>query len=61
MKSVFVGKNATILNGKCSGITGLVVGADSKDHTVEIEIEKDTYVTTSYENISQEADNATTN
>lgn len=48
LKSVFVGKEATILSGKCAGITGMVVGADS--NTAEIS----TYIITTYDNIAQE-------
>lgn len=52
MKSVFVGKEATIISGKCTGITGMVVGADS--NTAEIRVEPDTYIITTYDNIAQE-------
>lgn len=52
LKSVFVGKEATILSGKCAGITGMVVGADS--NTAEIRVEPDTYIITTYDNIAQE-------
>lgn len=51
MKSVFVGMDATIIKGKCAGITGMVVGADSQN--AEIRVEPGTYITTSYENITQ--------
>ncbi len=54
MEKVFVGKEATILKGKCIGITGMVVGANSIENIVEIEVEPDTYITTTYQNISQE-------
>ncbi|MCE5220156.1 MAG: hypothetical protein LLF98_02515 [Clostridium sp.] len=54
MNKVFVGKEATILNGKCAGITGMVVGANSEDKMVEIRVEVGTYISTTYENISQE-------
>lgn len=51
-KSVFVGQEATILNGKCSGITGMVIGADSNENTVEIDVEGAT-IFTAYDNITQ--------
>lgn len=54
MKKVFVNKEATILNGKCAGITGIVVGANSVENTVEIEVESGTYITTTFQNISQD-------
>jgi hypothetical protein len=53
MKSVFVGKEATIAIGKCAGISGMVVGANSEKNTVEIHVEKGTYITTTYDNITQ--------
>lgn len=54
MDKVFVGKEATVLNGKCAGITGMVVGADSESKEVEIRVEVGTYITTGYENITQD-------
>lgn len=54
MKKVFVGKEATIITGLCTGIKGMVVGANSKEKWVEIEVEEGTYITTTYEKISQE-------
>ena len=54
MEKVFVGKEATVLNGKCAGVTGMVVGADSESKTVEIRIEVGTYITTGYNNIIQD-------
>lgn len=53
MIRVFVGKNATILKGKCAGITGLVVGANSVTRKVELEIESGNYFTTNFDNIDQ--------
>lgn len=53
MKKVFVGKEATVLNGKCAEIMGMVIGADSEDRTVEIRVEPGTYITTTYDNITQ--------
>lgn len=58
MKSIFVGKEATIIDGNCAGITGMVVGANSKKNTVEIEVEPGTYITTTYERVSQEKSKA---
>ena len=53
MKSIFVGKETTIVDGNCAGITGMVVGANSKKNTVEIEVEPGTYITTTYEKVYQ--------
>jgi len=52
-KSVFVGKEATIIDGACAGITGMVVGANSRKNTVEIRVEPGTYITTTYEKVFQ--------
>lgn len=54
MEKVFVGKEATILHGKCAGISGTVFGANWEENTVEIKVGTDTYITTTYQNISQE-------
>lgn len=53
MKSIFVGKEATITNGKCTGITGMVVGTNSQENWVEIKVEEGTFITTARENITQ--------
>jgi len=53
MNKICVGKEARILTGKCAGIVGLVVGANSLDHSVELKIEDGNYFTTTYDNISQ--------
>lgn len=54
MDKVFVGKEATILYGKCASILGVVVGANWKENTVEIKVGTDTYITTTYQNVFQE-------
>ncbi len=54
MEKVFVGKEATILYGKCSGISGKVVGANWEENTVEIKVGTDTYIITTYNNMFQE-------
>jgi hypothetical protein len=54
MKKVFIGKEATVLNGNCAGIAGMVVGANSEDRTVEIRVETGTYIATTYDNIAQD-------
>lgn len=53
MDKVFVGKEATIIDGNCAGITGKVVGADSVKNTVELEVEPSTYITTTFEKVWQ--------
>lgn len=53
MKSIFVGKEATIIDGNCAGITGIVVSANSVENTVEIRVESGTYITTTYEKVFQ--------
>lgn len=53
LKSIFVGKEATIIDGDCAGITGMVVGANSLENTVEIRVEPGTYITTTYERVYQ--------
>jgi len=54
MTKVFVNKEATILNGKCAGISGMVVGANSVENTVEIEVEEGTCIITTFQNVFQE-------
>ena len=50
---IFVGREATIIDGHCAGITGMVISADSDDNTVKIEVEPGTYITATYEKIYQ--------
>jgi hypothetical protein len=54
LKSVFVGVEATIIKGKCAGITGMVVGADSQN--AEIKVEPGTRIVIDYSNINQKID-----
>ena len=53
LKSVFVGKEATIIDGNCAGIKGMVVSANSVENTVEIRVEPGTYIITTYEKVYQ--------
>ncbi|MDD3040816.1 hypothetical protein [Bacteroides sp.] len=53
MNSIFIGWEATIIDGNCAGITGMVVGANSQENTVEIQVEPGTYITTTYDRVYQ--------
>lgn len=53
MKSVFVGKEATIIKGKCAGLSGTVVGANSVTKKISIELESGSTIVTSWENVEQ--------
>lgn len=51
-QGVFVGREATIVNGACAGIAGIVVYANSVEDSVIIKADKDTYIAVAFENIS---------
>ena len=54
MNRVFVGREATIIGGPAKGISGIVVMANSIDRQVEIRLGEGTYISTSYDNITQD-------
>lgn len=39
VKSIYVGKEAKIIKGKCAGLSGIVVGANSITKKISIELE----------------------
>ncbi len=54
MKRVFVNRDAKITVGELRGKSGLVIGFDSEKDEVEIEVDGNTTITTSSDNIVQE-------
>ena len=53
MESIFINKNAYILNGSCKGIKGNVVSADSESEQVALRVDEDTTVITKRTNVMQ--------
>lgn len=56
MEKVFVGNKVTILNGKCAGISGTIVGTDSIGYVVKIRVDDETCIETKSYNIKQESE-----
>lgn len=54
MKPIYVNKSATITEGILAGISGRVVGADSEEGRVDIEVEEGTYASISRDKVTQE-------
>ncbi len=52
-QKVFVGKEATIVSGACTGIAGTCIYANSIANSVIIKADKDTYIAVTFENIAQ--------
>lgn len=53
MKPIYVNRSATVLSGPLAGITGLVVGADSMESEVTLQVDASSYVIIHWDNVKQ--------
>lgn len=54
MKPIYVNRSATVVDGPLAGITGLVVGADSIESEITLQVDESSYVIIHWDNVKQE-------